>query len=176
MYYKGFDTKITERYGVIIKNWPLNSFKTPSEITTRIELNLLLNAWKSGTTYFYKMSREEYDSWVEQHSRPLLAANSNNGEDTPIENPAELMAIDTNPPLPRADTLTSGMDTSLSAISHLPSSTPHSSAGPLAINMINMGVSGEDGSFIMVSRNSRQPRADKGKPRKPRKKKQAVSS
>ncbi|THU95266.1 hypothetical protein K435DRAFT_666810, partial [Dendrothele bispora CBS 962.96] len=56
MYYKNFDQHITAKYGIKIVNWPLEKFRCPSEIPTRVEVQLLMSAWESGTTYFHKMT------------------------------------------------------------------------------------------------------------------------
>ena len=50
MQYDRFDDLITQKHGVVIKNWPLNRFCNPSAVATRIELEILLNSWESGVT------------------------------------------------------------------------------------------------------------------------------
>ncbi|KAG6809052.1 hypothetical protein H0H92_001795 [Tricholoma furcatifolium] len=62
MVYVGFAEKFTMQYGVVIENWPIDRFHSPSELT-RAEVNILLAAWTSKATYFRKMEKEEWDQW-----------------------------------------------------------------------------------------------------------------
>jgi len=63
MAYDRFNELITEKYHVVVRNWPLKQFCNPSAITSRIELQLLYNAWESGVTYFQKLTPEEMEVW-----------------------------------------------------------------------------------------------------------------
>ena len=58
-----FADVITEKYHVVVRNWPLKKFCNPSAVTSRIELELLYNAWESGATYFQKLTHEEMEVW-----------------------------------------------------------------------------------------------------------------
>ncbi|THU89321.1 hypothetical protein K435DRAFT_865402 [Dendrothele bispora CBS 962.96] len=72
MYYKNFDDHITAKYGVKIVNWPLEKFCCPSELSTRVDIQVLRNAWESGTTYFYKMTSSEWKEWDEKRFENAL--------------------------------------------------------------------------------------------------------
>lgn len=63
MAYDRFDELITARYHVIVKNWPLKKFCNPSAVTSRIELELLYNSWRSGATSFQKLTDGEMEAW-----------------------------------------------------------------------------------------------------------------
>jgi hypothetical protein len=63
MAYDRFDELITARHRVVVRNWPLKKFCNPSAVTSRIELELLCNAWQSGATYFQKLTVEELEVW-----------------------------------------------------------------------------------------------------------------
>ncbi|THV02223.1 hypothetical protein K435DRAFT_620800, partial [Dendrothele bispora CBS 962.96] len=63
MYYVNFADKITRVHRIVVKNWPLEKFINPSSLGSMIEVELLLNAWNSGTTYFYKLTTSEYEDW-----------------------------------------------------------------------------------------------------------------
>ncbi|THU88292.1 hypothetical protein K435DRAFT_607629, partial [Dendrothele bispora CBS 962.96] len=63
MYYKNFDDHITAKHGIKIINWPLEKFCCPSELSTRVDIQVLRNAWESGTTFFYKMTKSEWNDW-----------------------------------------------------------------------------------------------------------------
>ena len=71
MYYKGFRKHITRRFGVILKNWPLKKFVTPSQITSLPELTVLYNAFKNGTAAFVSLSPEEWAAW-EDSGKPVV--------------------------------------------------------------------------------------------------------
>ncbi|THU85585.1 hypothetical protein K435DRAFT_618384, partial [Dendrothele bispora CBS 962.96] len=63
MYYVNFADKITRVHRIVVKNWPLEKFINPSSLGSMIEVELLLNAWNSGTTYFHKLTSSEYEDW-----------------------------------------------------------------------------------------------------------------
>jgi hypothetical protein len=63
MEYDQFDELVTARHCIIVKNWPLKKFSNPSNVTSRIELEVLYNAWQSGATYFQKLTRGEMEAW-----------------------------------------------------------------------------------------------------------------
>ncbi|KAI0648467.1 hypothetical protein C8Q79DRAFT_999797 [Trametes meyenii] len=61
---------ITERaahkmfyFGVVINNWPLPRFSSPSNLRTCIELTMLINSWETGVSWFRKLTRREWDHW-----------------------------------------------------------------------------------------------------------------
>jgi len=63
MSYDRFDDQITQKYGIVIKNWPLKNFCNPSSVGSRIELETLYNGWYSGVTRFEKLTEEEMVTW-----------------------------------------------------------------------------------------------------------------
>lgn len=73
MQYDRFDDLITRKYGIVVKNWPLKRFCNPSAAATRIELELLLHSWESGTTRFQKLSQDEMRAWENDHFSSRLA-------------------------------------------------------------------------------------------------------
>ena len=73
MQYDRFDDLITQRHGIIIKNWPLKRFCNPSAVATRIELGILLNSWESGATCFQKLSRDEMRTWENERFSSQVA-------------------------------------------------------------------------------------------------------
>lgn len=68
-----FDDNITDKHGVIVKNWPLPIFCAPGDIHTVTELKILYNAWESGTTHFYQMTIAKATKCIERHSTSSLA-------------------------------------------------------------------------------------------------------
>lgn len=57
--YQNFDTNITEKYGVVVDGWPLDQFRSLSEVGSRIELETLRNALESGFVQFTKLTPEQ---------------------------------------------------------------------------------------------------------------------
>jgi hypothetical protein len=77
MFYMNFDDNITDKHGIIVKNWPLPVFCAPGDIRTVTELKILYNAWESGTAHFYQMTMAEATKWCsERHSTSSLAPTS----------------------------------------------------------------------------------------------------
>ena len=72
MYYRKFDTSITNRYGIIIVNWPLPMFQLPRKFNSAISLRVLYDAWKTGTTYFKKLTPDEYQDLLAQRRNRQL--------------------------------------------------------------------------------------------------------
>ena len=66
MAYERFDELITEKHHVVVRKWPLKPFRNPSNITSRIELELLYNVWNSGSAFFEKLTSEEMEVWREE--------------------------------------------------------------------------------------------------------------
>ena len=63
MAYDRFDDFITAQHNVVVKNWPLKTFCNPSAVTSRNELDRLYNSWRSGITYFQRLTQEEMEAW-----------------------------------------------------------------------------------------------------------------
>ncbi|KAL4064277.1 hypothetical protein V8B97DRAFT_2026059 [Scleroderma yunnanense] len=59
MFYANFNNQITAKLGVVIVNWPLKKFQSPSNVGSMMELKLLYNAWKTGT-----LMQLEWEEWV----------------------------------------------------------------------------------------------------------------
>ncbi|RDB30730.1 hypothetical protein Hypma_005885 [Hypsizygus marmoreus] len=164
MYYHNFDTKITEKHGLIIKNWPLKTFCAPSEISSRIELNLLFNAWKSDTAHFYKLTQQEYDEWMERRSMGVAIP-----DPQPSAMDLDTSSSDSAPAACDPTSTVPSTSTGSIASTSLPTAptAPVPAGGPLTANFVNV-VSGENGSLITVTKKARKQRKDKGVPRKKR--------
>ncbi|KAG6824221.1 hypothetical protein H0H92_007626 [Tricholoma furcatifolium] len=154
MYYSNFDSHITAKHGVIIKNWPLKKFCSPSDVQSRIELNILLNAWKSDSCYFYKMTRDEFDAWeVDQHSPTncisRASSSSNVNNPLPLDDGSAVLQPITPPDVPDAPAV------------------PAVPAAPFA--SIANSVSNSAGDVVFVAKKVRKVRKDKGIKRKNKK-------
>ena len=86
MQYDRFDDLITQKHGIIVKNWPLKRFCNPSAVATRIELDVLFNSWESGATRFQKLSRDEMRAWEKERfsSRVAMMTASPSSPSTPV--------------------------------------------------------------------------------------------
>ena len=76
MFYTNFDENITDKHGIIVKNWPLPVFCAPGDIHTVTELRVLYNAWESGTAHFYRMTMDEATKWVKERLSSAIATSS----------------------------------------------------------------------------------------------------
>lgn len=63
MFYKGFDEHITSRFGVVCRAWPLPQFQSPADMATKHEVEIVLHAFKTGTTSFQRLSDAEWRAW-----------------------------------------------------------------------------------------------------------------
>ncbi|KAH9916346.1 hypothetical protein B0H21DRAFT_703062 [Amylocystis lapponica] len=82
MTYTNFDDHITAKHGIVIENWPLNKFCNPSAIGSRTEVDVVYQAFRSGTARFRKLSNEEWDEWGEARFQAKLNKMHGPGDDT----------------------------------------------------------------------------------------------
>ncbi|OSC98385.1 hypothetical protein PYCCODRAFT_1375424, partial [Trametes coccinea BRFM310] len=55
--------RITEDFGVVTEGWPLTKFCSPGDLSSRTELDILLNAWKTGVARFRCLNDDEWEAW-----------------------------------------------------------------------------------------------------------------
>lgn len=147
MIYKNFDDHITRKHGIVIEGWPLRTFENPSSIGSQVELQVLLNAWKTGATRFRKMDVKEHMVWVENH--------------TNSDPPSSLVA-----PLPSISPSPESLVTQNSQ-DHTPGPAAISSMSDTPFNIVHF----ESPATLPtrtnnISKKPRKTRSDKGKPRK----------
>ncbi|KAG6892478.1 hypothetical protein C0992_000374 [Termitomyces sp. T32_za158] len=157
MYYHNFDSHITAKSGVVIKNWPLKTFCAPSEISSRVELNILLNAWRSDIAQFYQMTRNEFEAWETQQFNDKLTNNVDHdggGVDS-VSNPSTSTTTASPSIVPLSTA--SAIDFRINANKPTPT--------PLSANIVNT-VSSGGGAVVFVTKKPRKVRKDKGVKRK----------
>lgn len=182
MYYQNFDRNITQKYHLVLDNWPLSKFIAPGNINSLTELQVLYNAWDSNASRFRKLSDEEYEAWEAKNFANVLASASTlhdaDEEEDPIaegENNASCPQLLSNSlPESLANPPSQPSDCDASAAAPKPTQTwkrkapPEMPAGSTIFAM--------DGAPMQVTKRSRRERADKGIKCGPRKKKGVVSS
>ncbi|KAH9951710.1 hypothetical protein B0H21DRAFT_684804 [Amylocystis lapponica] len=89
MTYTNFDEHVTVKHGIIIENWPLNKFCNPSSIPSRNEVDVLYQAFRSGTTRFRKLTNPEWEEWEEARFQAKLAISRRADADDPQEDDPE---------------------------------------------------------------------------------------
>ncbi|KAG6875046.1 hypothetical protein C0992_005399, partial [Termitomyces sp. T32_za158] len=115
----------------------------PSEISSRIELKLLFNAWQTDTARFYKMMCNEFKAWENLRVEALTGST---GDLAPL-------TLDT-----QAQVATSDMTLSMAMTIDSPSMPP--TLTPLATNITNT-VSDGNGSVVFVTKKPCKVRKDK---------------
>jgi hypothetical protein len=105
---------MTNKYGIIVWNWPLKDFKCPDKINSLLALLVLYNAFKNDVATFYKMFPAELNDWHDQRfcaipvpfSTPLSLPPSNIktpvSTSIPLPTPAISSAPDAPAPTPKA--------------------------------------------------------------------------
>lgn len=63
MFYVNFEDHITARFGVVLENWLLKKFVALGSLS-RIELEVLLNAWQNGMT---RLTDDGWEEWMEAY-------------------------------------------------------------------------------------------------------------
>ena len=92
MEYDRFNELITARHQIVVKNWPLKKFCNPSNITSRIKLELLYNTWQSGVTYFQKLTDQEMEAWEIDQFSSRIDFMSPPAEPAPVVTPTQTPA------------------------------------------------------------------------------------
>ncbi|KAF7976790.1 hypothetical protein HWV62_5636 [Athelia sp. TMB] len=72
MFYKGFEDHITSKYGVVCRGWPLPKFQSPADMSTKNEVELVMHAFKTGTTSFQRLTEAEWRAWDEARFQAAL--------------------------------------------------------------------------------------------------------
>lgn len=160
MYYSGFTERITLRYGIVVKNWPLERFENPNSISTGAAVSTLLNSWVSGATHFHRMPTQEFKEWTRAYQAL---------KDGPSSVPEAI----------RSSIVEQGDNVAVGrAPQGIPTPAPTPAAAPSAPSVpISTGssqfvamamVTDSNGVAIPVRSNVRKQRSDRGKPRKKR--------
>ncbi|KAI0693250.1 hypothetical protein C8T65DRAFT_544120, partial [Cerioporus squamosus] len=63
MFYMNFELRMTAKYGIVVRNWPIRKFTAPGNINSLPTLSILYNAWRSGTTHFRRLDDDEWQQW-----------------------------------------------------------------------------------------------------------------
>ncbi|KAF9058381.1 hypothetical protein BDP27DRAFT_1432875 [Rhodocollybia butyracea] len=145
------------KFRVRIKNWPLDTFKSPSDLATSAEVQLLTNAWNTGTAHFYKMTTSQFEDWEANGAKgPEVTRRSNDeGRASPAQEHGAPASAVTSPSLAPGGA-------SLAASSH-------AGAGRAPDGFVNSyAVSGVDGKVVHAKERKRKQRKDAGVPRKKR--------
>ncbi|KAI0689913.1 hypothetical protein BC835DRAFT_1418140 [Cytidiella melzeri] len=181
MFYSDFYHHITEKYGIIIENWPLPVFTSPGSIGSRIELNTLFNAWESGATRFRRLTPAELIEWERQQAQARQ-------QTTPMtQAPGSSDASSTAPVTgdgPDADPNAPASAAPSTSITPAAGPAPSTSTAPTALNPPVTALTGTSqaygtsvfavGNRELVTKKPRKTRSDKGKLRGPSKKKQVL--
>ncbi|KAE9403527.1 hypothetical protein BT96DRAFT_990188 [Gymnopus androsaceus JB14] len=164
MTYLGFEEQITKRFGVVVKNWPLNEFKNPSHVSTKSELELLWHAWESGVAHFYRMTTQEYSDWLVIASGPAVIQSIDNGQEggDGSSNSKAATGGQTVPEEGLSSTSGGGIQVP-SRVSPSPTSGLAPPSNFVAMNMVT-DASGD--AVAVRKRAPRKKRSDAGKPRK----------
>ncbi|KZT01075.1 uncharacterized protein LAESUDRAFT_717767 [Laetiporus sulphureus 93-53] len=183
MIYQNFDKQITEKHGIVAINWPLDRFCSPSDLSSRNEVEILYQAFLSGTTSFCLMDKDEYKRW--SNARFQVALGQTVAEDDTAMNDVRAgHAVLSNDIMGVNVMLAPGAFSEVSVLitpdvigTSLPALVaPHATAithataqvaGPF-MDAINI-VTAIDGLAITVHTKERKQHSDKGKKRGPRK-------
>lgn len=169
MYYHNFDKNITLKYHIVVDNWPLAKFVSPSDIGTSHELSTLFNAWQSNTTMFRKLEGVEWKKWEEEYRNkesrvvPRVEEVGDHRAATPA------LASDQGDPVPAGDPTAGNQSTdSSSSSSAQPSSSISNATASIhqqtsGVNFVNtFAVTGENGRQVQVVSKPRKKRKDAG--------------
>ncbi len=175
MFYVNFEEHITMRYGIIVKNWPLKRFAAPGSLS-RVELEVLLHAFKNKLTTFRELDDEEWVDWKDAYRRGLATmfdGDPTASLDEEVQSPATSAAAAPDPgpgPAPTSAAAAPPAPTSAAAAPPAPAppaaaplpaaAAPPAAALGVTLNFIN-AVTNADGSALIIPKRARKPRAQK---------------
>ena len=61
------------RLRIKLVNWPLSRFRPPTKLSNKVELRKLLDGFENGTTYFARMTQEEWEEWSQKREEEQQA-------------------------------------------------------------------------------------------------------
>jgi hypothetical protein len=165
---------MTNKYGIIVRNWPLKDFKCPGKINSLPALLVLYNAFKNDVATFYKMSPAELEDWRDQRfcavpvpsSTPLSLPPSNIETPVPTSVPLPTPAISPAPdaPAPTPEAIDPTVVIAVASNSIL-DPTPSNAIVPIiGDKRTYSAVFTVDGQQL-VTKKPRKQRSDKGKKR-----------
>ncbi len=188
MVYLDFTGSITDKHGITIENWPLPVLTAPCKVQCKKDLEVLYNSWFSGATYFRRFSQEEFDQWkaarLELHTQSTStdmatpAATPEDPDTTMTDQSPAPTSEDSHvnmagqlatPPSTQVSTAGTG-GPSNSTITQPPMQPPQ--GGPSTMT----GVMRINAMRLIVPRQPRKERSDKGKKRGPRRARGAAPS
>ena len=146
MLYTNFDVHITDKYGIVCENWPLDKFCAPGDLSSRTEIQVLHQAWSNGIATFRRLTPRELDTWREGRNAPLAT-----------QAPAATQSSSPNVTFSETLEVASSASSSSASSSIDPSSIP---IVPSSCSGV-MAVSGQ----ILVAKKPHKQRSDKGVPR-----------
>ena len=190
MYYSGFPEKITRKWKILLEGWPLNTFSSLLQLMTKNEVEVLYNAWKTGTVKFHRLSDDEWKEWDVAWFQSVLGmmmdvdnAEEEQGEDEDVEEDGRSQHDEDD--MNGTTTLSAGNDDTPSSSStictsaslHVPSlsitsdatgNTPRKGHHSKATHrMVQVAISTFTGTDLQVLKKSCKPWLDKGKKRGP---------
>ncbi len=68
MFYVNFESRMTAKYGVVVRNWPIRKFTAPGNVNSLPTLSILYNAWRSGATHFHRLDDDQWRQWLDAFS------------------------------------------------------------------------------------------------------------
>ncbi|KAG6892497.1 hypothetical protein C0992_000296, partial [Termitomyces sp. T32_za158] len=165
MVYTGFEDRFTLPYGIVIENWPIDRFHSPSELT-RPEVDILLGAWSTKTTYFRKMETEEWEKWRQDRQIGMtsvthLPENSYAVDSAPSASSTSTSASGTTESMQDMQDIQDSSSTPQSIATPAPVPTPTTSTPSIFINMTGPGT------MSVGPVRKRKQRSDAGKKRGP---------
>lgn len=76
MIYANFDSSISEKFGIVVDNWPLPTFGPPSRVESRTDLETLFHCWSSGATRFRRLTATEFQEYKQKRALERAAVAS----------------------------------------------------------------------------------------------------
>lgn len=131
MYYTNFPDKVTAKYRIVIDHWPLKRFCSPADLSTKNEVEVLLQAWTTGSARFRRLNDKEWEQWhldrVEALTEEQAAAANSRAEEMEDDDMEGGSGESDHPRRITTDTHNAGPESFSHFLPYLTSSPPTSS-------------------------------------------------
>ena len=133
MNYVNFETAITAKFGIVLENWPVPKFQSPTNML-HTEAEICFRSWESGATRFRMLTNDEWAVWLNGRyaapsvDEPTAPAADSEASRTPTT-PIAVSASTTSPTMPPIDIPTAAtLNTPNASTTPTPETEVHASA------------------------------------------------
>ena len=103
MNYVNFESAITTKFGIVLENWPVPKFQSPTNMS-HTEAEICFRSWESGATHFRMLTNDEWAAWLSgRYAAPSVDEPTAPAADSEASPTPTTPASTTSPAMPPVD-------------------------------------------------------------------------